>query len=570
MTLFKAAVLLVAFAIPTSGTPSSAGPELRARRATATFVAWRKRPYQEPLWRCRSGGGDRVGCSRAVARCDRRDEDENLSRRERNGQPHLCDGRKKTGFLAVTETLWSWRDTGLLSRAIGLAEAARHPSAPGTRGGQNYDYTFADVTCDLAQDLLVIGDHEAARAWSKTLMKPRLISHLCASVGLAVSSTACPTSTRPVQCCSRPSALPVFPQPVIIQLLRGGFADGLYMEIISTIFCRSSTVLAWRASSPRWIWEAFASGHTGHSRMRRLQITIGTVPADDTKRMGRVDSSAPPPFQLTELLFTMAALGLPGESERSWFTFEEAIAAKPGDSLSFTIRASLGAALLAAGNSTEAEAQFDRVRHEASERPDFRDFALVNLARAYAAGGDLGRSSELVEQFFPPTTDTRAATRRLSALQYVATAAVQAGRPAEALRIVNSEPSWVRDVILSQIVRTFADQGDFRDAEQWARTGTSGSSLGRRLGYIAARAACASSTSAQWIVGFSFERDLAKFPESVTTSLPPVCQRGKGLTAQRLAAPAKVVEDRSFNVCSCSSCGRPSPKPTWPLSTEGV
>ena len=106
---------------------------------------------------------------------------------------------------------------------------------------------------------------------------------------------------------------------------------------------------------------------------------------------------------------------------------------------------------------------------------------------------------------------------------------MQGGKADEAFRIVGSQRNLVRGTISSEIVRSYADRGDFRDAEQWAKKATSEANLGRRLAYIAARAACASSADAQWIVIFYFERDLARFPESASAYAPPVCQRaGKG------------------------------------------
>jgi len=187
------------------------------------------------------------------------------------------------GRLAVARKLSGGGvDLEPLNRAIRLA-GDTHRTEQGATTSRLYDDMFADVTCDLAQDLLIVGDRNAARSLVETT--PQTLPYfatLCLGrlEGVLYRVSGADEAHAILEQALRP---PWLLQPRITHHTRKAAlltacSVRVTMEVILMKFCKSSTVSAWRASNPLLIWDAFACRHMPHSRDRRLQTTSGKIP----------------------------------------------------------------------------------------------------------------------------------------------------------------------------------------------------------------------------------------------------------------------------------------------------
>ena len=432
---------------------------------------------------------------------------------------------RSLGRIAVAQKLSGLGDGRAdIEAAIQLAREARAPTAHPYGFGNAYDEMFADAICDIASDLIVIGNIQSGQELTEQAqdVPPYFMAGCLGRLGGVLDRLGKADDANEF----RREALGHVAtirnrseqQIALGRIALGSFDAGHVTVALQEL--RGSGLAEFQS-------DMFAGGiRLGFYRSMAMQeAVIGHF--DEAWTIGeaaRNDTGFPPWVDLAELLRATAATGVPSESRRLTDRAQVLVTEIPAASMDPTFRAALGSTLINAGEQEKGRAQLTAVAQavQAATTANIRDYYQTSLIRAYAEIGDVGQALDLLNQSFPETNTLPGKINRWGALRDIALAANRRGEAARAVQIAEqAHDQELRNLVIRAVAMRAVNGGKFAEAEQWARMIDSDRDIQAVLAEISARGALALSGSNQWIVVRRDEEKLRTYPGAFSSAFDP-------------------------------------------------
>lgn len=441
-------------------------------------------------------------------------------------QRMMMQRARSLGRLAVARKLSGSRDRHTaIDSAILLAHEARIPTKYQFGFVVGHDTSFEDVICDLARDLVVIGEVQSGRELveqirdAPTHFVPSCLGRLAGTLDRLGKTEEANELHR--EALRRTAALTNrSEQQIALGAIAAGLQDAGHL---------TEALVVLRASDLSGFEPDVHTGgiRLGFYRAMIMQEAIGGRydEAWNIAEAARTDDAGSARWvDLAELLRSLTVAGLPTGSGKIIGQAQTLLGESPADKVDPVFRAALASALIAGGQPDEGRAQLTAVAQAAEAAPTagLRAYDLESLIRAHAEVGNFEQALDLLNRSFPDTTALPGKISRWGALRDIALAAVRRGETARAIQMADlAHDAELRDLVIRAIAIRAANREQYVEAEQWARMMGSSRGIGVVLADISARGALAHSDSAQWIVVHRDEERQRIFPGTFSTAFDP-------------------------------------------------
>lgn len=430
------------------------------------------------------------------------------------------------GRLAVARKLsGSGGGHPAIDTAILLAHEARTPTTYFFGHVAAHDSSFEDVTCDLARDLVVIGEVQSGREMIEQIrgvpsyFVPSCLGRLAGTLDRlsqqAQASEVRREALRRTAALTNRSA-----QQIALGVIAAGLQDAGHLK--------EALAMLRGFDLPGFEPNLYTGGiRLGFYRAMIMHEAIGEnyENAWEIAKAAQTDNAGVAPWvDLAELLRSLTAAGLPTESRKILGQAEALLADTSAEKVDPIFRAALASALIAANEPEQGHAQLAAVAQAAEAAPtaDLRAYYLESLIRAYADVGDFERALNLVNRSFPVTSTLSRKIERWAALRDIALAAVRRGEAARATQVAElAHDEELRELVIRAIAIRAANHEQYAEAEHWARMMGSSRSIQGVLADISARGAITHGGSAKWIVVRRDEEKQRMFPGTFSSAFDP-------------------------------------------------
>lgn len=430
------------------------------------------------------------------------------------------------GRLAVARKLSDSGDGhAAIDTAILLAHVARTPTTYLFGHVAAHDSSFEDVACDLARDLLVLGEVRSGKEMTEqirgvptdfvAICLGRLAGTLDRLNQPEEASELRHEALRRAAALTNRSA-----QQIALGVIAIGLQDaGHLTEALAML--RGSDLPGFEPDL-----------YTGGIRLDfyRAMIMHEAISGNydkawDIAEADQMDNAGFAPWvDLAELLRSLITADMPTESKKIIDRAQTLLAKSSAEKVNPIFRAALASALITANEPEQARAQLAAVAHAAEAAPsaDLRAYYLESLIRAYAEVGDFEQALNLMNRSFPATDAAFRKIDRWGALHDIALAAVRRGETAKAIQVAEfAHDEELRELVIRAIAIRAANHKQYVEAEHWARMMGSSRGIQAVLADIAARGAITYGGSAKWIVARRDEEKQRMFPGAFISAFDP-------------------------------------------------
>nr|WP_294566286.1 hypothetical protein [uncultured Rhodopila sp.] len=440
-------------------------------------------------------------------------------------QRMMMERARSLGRIAVAQRLSGSGDWhAAMDTAIGLAREARTATTYQFGLVASHDTSFEDVTCDLARDLVVIGETRSGEELAERVQDaPTYFLAGCLGRLAGVLDRLGKTEESNEFRHQALGHVATMKNRSEQQIALGGIALGSFearhlAEALELL--RGSGLAEFQP-------DTFAVGiRLGFYRsMAMEEAVVGHY--EEAWKIGeavRNDTGFAPWVDLAEVLRAFAAAGLPAASRKVLGQAQALVTEVPADKVDPIFRAALGSTLIDAGEQEKGQNQLTAVEQAAEivTSANLRAYYLESLIRAYAETGNTGQALDLLNRSFPDTTTLPGKISRWGALRDIALGAVRRGEATISVQVAEqAHDSELRDLIIRALAIRAANGGKYAEAEQWARMADSGRGIQVLLADVSARGALAVSGSARWIVVLRDEEGLHTFPGTFSSAFDP-------------------------------------------------